>query len=141
MNTSHFTRLAAVVGGAALVLGLAGTAVASPARADEVIATDTSVVSPAVEAHVPTAVANKPRQITVTNHGGRSVTLFAKGERIRRILAPGTKPAVFTGLTADDLTVTTRGAQTVLTWGVNDKLVIKGWVADLSAGDLPFDFL
>ena len=48
---------------------------------------------------------------------------------------------VFTGLTADDLTVTTRGAQTVLTWGVNDKLVIKGWVADLSAGDLPFDFL
>ena len=71
------------------------------AAADEVIASDTTVAAaPAALPKVPTATAARPRTITVTNHRGQSVTLFAKGERIRRILAPGARPATFTGLTA-----------------------------------------
>ncbi len=98
MNTnSHIRiagRMAAALTGAVIALGV----VAAPAVADEVIAVDSSsTVAPAA---VPRAIASKPRSITVTNHGGHSVVLFAKGEPIRRDLAPGSAPAVFSGLTA-----------------------------------------
>ena len=79
---------------------LAATAAgAAPAAASDIIAADTSPATATVTATVPTAVANRPQSITVSNHGGGSVVLFAKGERIRRVLAPGSRPAVFTGLT------------------------------------------
>lgn len=92
------TRLAAGIAGLTLT---ALTAVcAPPAMADEVIAQDPAASVSTIASNVPTARASRPRQITVTNHGGRSVTLFAKGERIRRVLAPGARPAVFSGLTA-----------------------------------------
>ena len=101
MTTTHRTRtavfgLTSSLATAALVLGLA-----APATANDLIAADTTVAeaAPAVAA-VPMAVASRPRTITVSHHDGRSVTLFAKGERIRRVLAPGTKPVTFTGLTA-----------------------------------------
>lgn len=48
---------------------------------------------------------------------------------------------VFDGLQASDVTITERGNQTVLTWGADDRLVIRGWIADVDAGPLPFDFL
>ena len=100
MNTTHHTRTALAALGLATLTALS-IAAATPAAANDVIATDTTVAeaAPAV-AVVPTAVASRPRTITVTHHGGRSVTLFAKGERIRRVLAPGAKPATFAGLTA-----------------------------------------
>ena len=88
MNTTHHTRTALAALGLSALTALSIIA-ATPATADEVpandvIASDTSVAeaAPAI-AVVPTAVASRPRTITVTNHGGRSVTLFAKGERIR----------------------------------------------------------
>ena len=102
MNTTHHTRTAlaalALAAVTTLSMAAAGPAAADvPATAvlaDDVIAADTTVAeaAPAV-AVVPTAVASRPGAITVTNHGGRSVALFAKGERIRRILAPGSRPA------------------------------------------------
>lgn len=105
MNTTYLSRLA-VVGltaalAGALTIGFSAPASANEVIANDVIASDTTVVAatPSVSA-VPTARASRPRTITVTNHHGRSVTLFAKGERIRRVLAPGARPATFTGLTA-----------------------------------------
>jgi hypothetical protein len=96
---------------------LAGTCLvaAPPAFAGEVIASDATVAeaSVAVAATVPTAVASKPRTIVVTSHGGRSVVLFAKGERIRRVLAPGSRPAVFTGLTPGRVYTVAVGGQPV----------------------------
>lgn len=101
MNTTHRTRTT-IVGltvslAAAVALSVGAT---GPAMASDLIAADSTVAeaAPAV-AGVPTALASRPRTIVVTQHDGRSVTLFAKGERIRRVLAPGAKPAVFTGLT------------------------------------------
>jgi hypothetical protein len=105
MTTTYLSRIAAV-GLAAALAGALSIGVSAPASANEiiandVIASDTTVAaaSPAA-ASVPTARASRPGTITVTNHGGRSVTLFAKGERIRRVLAPGSRAATFTGLTA-----------------------------------------
>ena len=98
-TTGHFVRRAglAAIAGLALVLPVG---LAAPASAEEVIASDSTIAAvPAAVAAVPTAVASRPRTITVTNHRGRSVTLFAKGERIRRVLAPGSRPVTFTGLT------------------------------------------
>lgn len=67
--------------------------------ASEVVAADTTAAAAPQMANVPRAVASKPGTITVSNHKGKSVVLFAKGEKIRRNLAPGKKPATFTGLT------------------------------------------
>ena len=97
MNTKRHIRItgraAAALTGAVIALGL----IVTPAAADEIIAVDNSTaVAPAT---VPRAIASKPRTIVVSNHGGHSVVLFAKGEPIRRDLAPGSAPAVFTGLT------------------------------------------
>jgi hypothetical protein len=105
MTTTNLSSIA-VLGLTAALAGVLGVGVSAPASANEVIgsdviASDTTVApaSPAVAA-VPTALAARPRTIVVTNHHGRSVALFAKGERIRRVLAPGSRPATFTGLTA-----------------------------------------
>ena len=89
-----------------------------PVRADEVVASDVSsglvAESNAVAiSAVPTAVANRPGTITVTKHGERSVTLFAKGERIRRVLAPGSRPAVFRGLTPGRIYTVAVGGQAI----------------------------
>lgn len=103
--------LGAVVAGA-LLLGIA-----SPASAGEVIAAETVAVAPSASStanlDVPTAIASKPRTITVTNHKGKSVVLFAKGEQIRRNLAPGSKPATFTGLTAGRVYTVSVGGQPI----------------------------
>lgn len=107
---------AAVIGCLLLFTTLLGGH-ALPARADELVAAE---ASPAVSgdrqatpATVPSAVSNRPRTITVTNHGGRSVTLFAKGERIRRVLAPGRHAAVFRGLTPGRLYTVAVGGQAI----------------------------
>ena len=104
MNSAIRTCITALGLAGALAVGLAGPALADEVIASDagsVIAADTSTVAaaPAIAA-VPTALASRPRSIVVTNHGGRSVTLFAKGERIRRVLSPGSRAATFTGLTA-----------------------------------------
>lgn len=103
MNTAHPIR-SRITGATALLAAMtfaAMTVAAAPAHADDIVASDTSVAaSAATPMAVPTAVASRPRTIVVTHHDGASVTLFAKGENIRRILAPGRRPAVFTGLTA-----------------------------------------
>ncbi|MBI1351533.1 MAG: hypothetical protein GC156_10475, partial [Actinomycetales bacterium] len=107
---------AAVIGCLLLFTTLLGGH-ALPARADELVAAE---ASPAVSgdrqatpATVPSAVSNRPRTITVTNHGGRSVTLFAKGERIRRVLAPGQRAAAFRGLTPGRLYTVAVGGQAI----------------------------
>lgn len=113
------TRAAAGILGAvaagALLLGIA-----SPASAGEVIAAETVAVAPAASTSsgtaaldVPTAIASRPRTITVTNHKGKSVVLFAKGEQIRRNLAPGSKPATFSGLTAGRVYTVSVGGQPI----------------------------
>jgi len=113
------TRAAAGILGAvaagALLLGIA-----SPASAGEVIAAETVAVAPAASTSsgtaaldVPTAIASKPRTITVTNHKGKSVVLFAKGEQIRRNLAPGSKAATFSGLTAGRVYTVSVGGQPI----------------------------
>lgn len=115
-TTHRRTRTLAATLGAlaagALVLGLA-----SPATAGEVIAAEVVATAPApsavVAATVPSAVASKPRTITVSNHRGKSVVLFAKGEQIRRNLSPGTKPATFTGLTAGRVYTVSVGGQPI----------------------------
>lgn len=115
-TTHRRTRTLAATLGAlaagALVLGLA-----SPATAGEVIAAEVVASAPAqgavATADVPMAVASKPRAITVSNHRGKSVVLFAKGEQIRRNLSPGTKPATFTGLTAGRLYTVSVGGQPI----------------------------
>jgi len=118
-RTTHRARTAAGILGAlaagALVLGIA-----APASAGEVIAAETVAVAPAettpsgaVALDVPTAVASRPRTITVTNHKGKSVVLFAKGEQIRRNLAPGSKPATFSGLTAGRIYTVSVGGQPI----------------------------
>jgi hypothetical protein len=95
-------RLAAAAIGAiasgALLLGIAAPASAGEVIATEIVASDTPTST--VAASVPTAMASKPRAITVSNQRGKSVVLFAKGEQIRRNLAPGKAPVTFTGLTA-----------------------------------------
>lgn len=106
------TAMLGALAAGALVLGLA-----SPALAGEVIAAEVVASAPApnatVAAQVPTAVASKPRTITVSNHRGRSVVLFAKGEQIRRNLSPGTKPATFTKLTAGRVYTVSVGGQPI----------------------------
>lgn len=106
------TAMLGALAAGALVLGLA-----SPALAGEVIAAEVVANAPApnatVAAQVPTAVASKPRTITVSNHRGRSVVLFAKGEQIRRNLSPGTKPATFTTLTAGRVYTVSVGGQPI----------------------------
>lgn len=106
------TAMLGALAAGALILGLA-----SPALAGEVIAAEVVASAPApnatVAAQVPTAVASKPRTITVSNHRGRSVVLFAKGEQIRRNLSPGTKPATFTTLTAGRLYTVSVGGQPI----------------------------
>lgn len=96
------------------LIALAAFATAPSARADEVIASDTPVAAAAGTAiAVPTAIASRPRTIVVTHHEGASVTLFAKGENIRRNLAPGSRAAVFTGLTAGRLYTVAVGGQPI----------------------------
>lgn len=115
-TTHRRTRTLAATLGAlaagALVLGLA-----SPATAGEVIAAEIVASAPAqgtvATANVPTAVASKPRTITVSNHRGKSVVLFAKGEQIRRNLSPGSKSATFTGLTAGRVYTVSVGGQPI----------------------------
>lgn len=118
-RATHRARTAAGILGAlaagALVLGIA-----APASAGEVIAAETVAVAPAattpsgaVGLDVPTAVASRPRTITVTNHKGKSVVLFAKGEQIRRNLAPGSKPATFSDLTAGRIYTVSVGGQPI----------------------------
>lgn len=115
-TTHRRTRtLAATVGAlaaGALLLGLA-----SPASAGEVIAAEVVATAPApnaiAAADVPMAVASKPRTITVSNHRGKSVVLFAKGEPIRRTLSPGTRPATFTKLTAGRVYTVSVGGQPI----------------------------
>lgn len=106
------TAMLGALAAGALILGLA-----SPALAGEVIAAEVVASAPApnatVAAQVPTAVASKPRTITVSNHRGRSVVLFAKGEQIRRNLSPGTKPATFTTLTAGRVYTVSVGGQPI----------------------------
>jgi len=110
-NTRFTRRLLVGASSAVAAAGLLLTTVPSASAAEvvattpqviasEVIAVDASAAAQVAGAKVPTAVASKPRAITVTNHKGKSVVLFAKGEKIRRSLAPGKKPATFTGLTA-----------------------------------------
>lgn len=102
-TTTRRTRTAAGIVGA-LAAGALLLGIASPAFAGEVIASESVASAPEAAStaamDVPTAVASKPRTITVTNHKGKSVVLFAKGEPIRRNLAPGSKAATFSGLTA-----------------------------------------
>lgn len=115
-TTHRRTRtLAATVGAlaaGALLLGLA-----SPASAGEVIAAEVVASAPApsavAAADVPMAVASKPRSITVSNHRGKSVVLFAKGEPIRRNLTPGSKPATFTKLTPGRVYTVSVGGQPI----------------------------
>jgi len=102
MGSRHSARLATTFA-AATVITLGAVIAAVPASAADVIAADTEstiAAAPTVPASVPRAVASRPGAITVSNHGRHSVTLFAKGERIRRVLAPGARPVTFTGLTA-----------------------------------------
>jgi len=99
MITTFLSRITALGSAAALAAAIA-VSTAGPALANDVIAADSSASAPVAAAAVPTAIASRPGTIVVTHHGGRSVTLFAKGERIRRVLAPGSRPATFTGLTA-----------------------------------------
>ncbi len=113
------TRAAAGIVGA-LAAGALLLGIASPASAGEVIAAETVAVAPAASTSsrtaaldVPTAMASRPRTITVTNHKGKSVVLFAKGEQIRRNLAPGSRPATFTGLTAGRVYTVSVGGQPI----------------------------
>ena len=116
MTTTFLSRVAALSASAALTAAIGfGTALgtAAPALANDVIAVDGSTTAPVAAATVPTAVASRPGTIVVTHHGGRSVTLFAKGERIRRVLAPGSRPATFTGLTAGRVYTVAIGGQPI----------------------------
>ena len=78
---------------------------ASAAPAGEVVAADTSTVvaasaPQAVAISGPRAIASAPRAISVIGHGGKPVSLSAKGKPAKRIPRPGRAPATFTGLTA-----------------------------------------
>lgn len=77
--------------------------------------------------------------------GGAGVDIFhfALGsgvDRLRNFDADEDRLS-FTGLQASDLKVVQRGNQTNILWGDGDKLVIRGWLPDLHADPLPFDFL
>lgn len=110
-RTTRTRRAVLAAASVAASVGLVLTAMPS-ANAAEVVATTPQVIAAEVVAqdasaaqapeamNVPRAVASKPRTITVSNHKGKSVVLFGKGEKIRRNLAPGSKPVTFTGLTA-----------------------------------------
>ena len=116
MTTTYLSRITALVRDGRAGRGhrhrhRPGTA--APALANDVIAVDASTTVPVAAATVPTAVASRPGTIVVTHHGGRSVTLFAKGERIRRVLAPGSRPATFTGLTAGRVYTVAIGGQPI----------------------------
>jgi hypothetical protein len=111
MNTMHLSRITAL-GASAMLAAAAAIGAAGPVLANDVIAVDAAAV-PAAATGVPTAVASRPGTIVVTRHGGRSVTLFAKGERIRRVLAPGRRPATFTGLTAGRVYTVAIGGQPI----------------------------
>ncbi len=114
-HTIHRRTRTATLG--ALAAGTLFLGLAAPAFAGEVIAAEVVASAPeqsaVVAANVPTAVASKPRTITVSNHRGRSVVLFAKGEQIRRNLSPGTKPATFTKLTAGRVYTVSVGGQPI----------------------------
>lgn len=104
-RTARLNRIAAATVGAVaagtMVLGLASPASAGEVIAAEIVAADTTpAAAEAPKLDVPIATASKPRAITVSNHKGKSVVLFAKGEKIRRNLAPGKKPVTFSKLTA-----------------------------------------
>ena len=96
--------LVRIVGAALVAVTTLAAVSGSPARADEVIAVDRTtdqVAAPgAVAAPAITAAARGPRTIVVSNHGGRAVSLYAKGERRRAVVPAGTAPVRFTGLTA-----------------------------------------
>lgn len=115
-TTTRRIRTASGIAGAiaagALLLGLAAPASAGEVIASDTVATAASEVS-AAALDVPTAVASRPRTITVTHHKGKSVVLFAKGEQIRRSLAPGSKPVTFTGLTAGRVYTVSVGGQPI----------------------------
>lgn len=115
-TTHRRTHLAAGIVGAlaagALLLGIAAPASAGEVIASEPVAAASTTTSTAA-LDVPTAVASRPGAITVTNHKGKSVVLFAKGEPIRRSLAPGSKPATFTGLTAGRVYTVSVGGQPI----------------------------
>ncbi|MHB8795653.1 MAG: fibronectin type III domain-containing protein [Candidatus Nanopelagicales bacterium] len=95
-------RLVAIASAAALFLGTAASALGSPARAEEVVASDPgttgSVVTAAAQAAGPRAVARGPRTIVVSGHGGQPVALFAEGMAPIRKPRPGGSPVSFTGL-------------------------------------------
>lgn len=92
---------------ATTALGLAAALLAAApglAHADEVVAADAAPPAAAarpgtITAPAITAAASIPRGIVVANHAGRPVTLFAKGEAIRRGAPRGDRPVIFTGLT------------------------------------------
>lgn len=113
MNTTRHTgpgRFQALSTIVLMVSAVAALTIAGAphAAANDVIAVDTSTVAastadataPRTASTTPRATVTRPRAITITGHHGRSVALFAKGERIRRIPHPGDRPAVFSGLTA-----------------------------------------
>ena len=103
-NTTARTRRLTIGAIGAVAAGALMLGIAAPASAGEVIAAEIVAAEPAAAPRtvmdVPMAVASKPRAITVSNHKGKSVVLFAKGEKIRRNLAPGKKPVTFSKLTA-----------------------------------------
>lgn len=77
----------------------AGLAAATPALADDtVIAVDVRPAPGTPAAALIGIDATRPRTLTVTGHGGRSVTVSAKGTRPRTLTVPAGKPAVFTRL-------------------------------------------
>ena len=111
------SALLTIVAAAGIVLG-ASASPASAAAAGEVVASDTTTViaasvasSPALSG--PRATASGPRAITVVGHGGRPVTLSAKGQPIKRIPRPGAAPATFTGLMAGKAYLVRVGAKAI----------------------------
>lgn len=112
MTTTFLARITAIGATAAMAAAI-GIGTAGPALANDVIAVDATTAAPVAAAAVPTAVASRPGTIVVTRHGGRSVTLFAKGEHIRRVLAPGKRPATFSGLTAGRVYTVAIGGQPI----------------------------
>lgn len=89
----------------AVLVAVLVVAASGQARADDIVAIDTSTISMvpsagAVTAPAISAVASRPRTIVVSNHGQRPISLYAKGERRRSITPHSTAPVRFAGLTA-----------------------------------------
>jgi len=134
------TRAVAVGIAATAFAGLSTTAaMAAPQASSEqaaiVVAAEPQIIA-ASPVLGPKATASGPRQVTVTGHDGRAVSLVATGEQTRGAQQPAARPVTFKNLTAGrDYTVLIGGRAVAKVTAVDRPQAASGLVVRTNGDD------